>query len=123
MWFTCKTCTKEAFAAATAAAHGSLSPCLSARWLSRSRLRLRGASAGTGAHVSHDAGATWPAATLPVPAAAVALDPQNPSVAYASVFPHGLFRTLDGGNGWANVQGNARVGPILSIAVNRQEPV
>jgi len=82
--------------------------------------KIWAASTDTGVHLSTDGGASWPVA-FGGPALSIALDPQNQSVVYAGTSAGGLVRTADG-NAWANVQGNARIGQITTIAVNPQDP-
>jgi photosystem II stability/assembly factor-like uncharacterized protein len=80
------------------------------------------AATGTGVNRSTDGGATFPH-VFPVAAlgvVAIALDPQNQAIVYAST-SDGVFRTADG-NGWANVTSGTRVGLINSIAVDPLAP-
>jgi uncharacterized repeat protein (TIGR01451 family) len=86
---------------------------------STSPQKIWAASPSTGVHQSSDGGASWPV-VLPGAALSIALDPQNQSVVYAGTSPDGLMRTADG-TSWSNVQGNARIGQINSIAVDPQD--
>lgn len=83
--------------------------------------RLWAVSPNSGVHRSEDNGATWPD-VFPVAAFTIARDPQDPSVLYVGTAPDGLFRTMNDGTGWANVHGNARVGQMNTIAINRLDP-
>jgi len=83
---------------------------------STSPQKIWAASTSTGVHLSTNGGASWPV-VLGRAALSIALDPQNQAVVYAGTSPDGLFRTADGTN-WSNVQGNARIGQINSIAVD-----
>jgi uncharacterized repeat protein (TIGR01451 family) len=85
--------------------------------------RIWAASFESGVQSSTNGGATWQPAALPPleSAMAIALDPTNESIVYAGITKHGLFRTTDG-NAWVNVQGNARVGQVTSIAVSPMQP-
>jgi uncharacterized repeat protein (TIGR01451 family) len=84
------------------------------------------AASQTGVYSSTNGGTTWTPATLPPstpPAAAlsIALDPTNQSIVYVGTSPLGLLRSPDG-IVFTNVHGNARIGQITSIAINRSQP-
>ena len=59
-----------------------------------------------GVCVSHDFGATWKPCSSGLPSAAVVsvvLDPRSPAgnrTLYASVFNHGVYKSVDGGSSW-----------------------
>lgn len=83
--------------------------------------RIWAASFNTGIHLSTDGGASFPvvlpSSGLPDSGLAVAVDPQNQSVVYASLGRNGVLRSPDG-NSWANVTGDVRIGLLTSIAVS-----
>ncbi len=84
--------------------------------------RIWATSFATGIHRSTDGGASFPAVFpgggIFGSALAVALDPHDQSVVYASLGSEGVVRSPDDGNHWATVTGDARIGLITSLAVN-----
>jgi len=87
---------------------------------------------------SPDGGASWIPASRglpealaggrPEPIRTLAIDPTNPSTAYAASELHGLYRTTDGGASWAAI--NRGLGPIPlqwragspSLLINQTDP-
>ena len=82
--------------------------------------------AATAVYSSFDGGMSWKSTELniypptePVPVDAIALDPANPTTAYASVGIEGLFKSADGGATWS--RGDS-IGSVRNIIVDPHRP-
>jgi uncharacterized repeat protein (TIGR01451 family) len=74
------------------------------------------AATSTGAWFTEDDGATWTRA-LERYALTVSVDPADPTHVYVGTTA-GLHRSFDNGTGWSNIQGDAVVGMITSLAID-----
>ncbi len=81
--------------------------------------RLYAASSSAGIFKSTDAGATWTAIFPLTSAATVAVDPQNPSVVYASfgTSTGTIFRSPDAGATWATITNGLPTGWFANVLV------
>lgn len=79
------------------------------------------AGAQVGFYFSSDGGAHWSASNsgfVDSNVGSVALDPMNPSVAYAGCSEEGLWKTIDGGSTWARISTGFVDDHIIQVAVD-----
>lgn len=75
------------------------------------------AATSTGFYLSADDGATW-AQVLNKAAWTISIDPNVPSTVYATTRTNGIFRSLDGGNTWRDINTG-----LISLSMGRSAPV
>jgi uncharacterized protein (TIGR03437 family) len=75
------------------------------------------ASTSTAFYLSEDSGETW-TNVLNVPAWTVTIDPNRPSTVYTTARTQGIFRSVDGGRTWQNINSG-----LASLTMGRSAPV
>jgi photosystem II stability/assembly factor-like uncharacterized protein len=75
------------------------------------------ASTATAFYLSEDGGERW-ADVLNMPAWTVTIDPNMPSIVYATARTQGVFRSVDGGHNWQSLNSG-----ITALSMGRSAPV